>query len=205
MVALSVPRHIVSELYAHCAAAWPDEACAVLAGPEGGATATRAYLCTNIQNRLHQEDPVAHPRDARTAYLIDPADLFRITREVRDEALEMVAIVHSHADVGAYFSAEDQRQAAPEMTLSTAVFARGEGVTEELVRAQLKNGQLAGDPAADQVTARIPVYPELVYLVVDVTRSEAREFKSFAWDAGARTYVETRVDVTEDGQAEARP
>lgn len=205
MAALSVPRHIVSELYAHLSAAWPDEGCAVLAGPEGSMNATRAYPCTNIQNRLHREDPAAHPRDARTAYLIDPADLFRITREVRDEAMALVAIVHSHADVGAYFSDEDQRQAAPEMTLSTAVFARGEGLSEEVVRERIARGRLAGDVAADRVTARVPVYPELVYLVVDVTRGEARELKAFAWDARSRTYVETDVDVTEDSQVESRP
>lgn len=199
MVVLSIPGSRLKEVYAHCEAAYPEEGCGVLAGPETEAAVTIAYPCLNIQNRLHAEDPEAHPRDARTAYRIDPADLFRITRELRESNGAFKAIFHSHADVGAYFSDEDQAQAAPSLELSVAAFARGEGLSEEQVVERLRSGALDGDPEARRVRARIPGYPNLVYLVVDVTRGRARGFRAFCWDGMRRTYVPTQVNV--DGQS----
>jgi len=183
-------------MYAHCEKQYPDEACGVLLGPPSGPEVTDCRPCANIQNRLHAEDPRAHPRDARTAYRIDPRDLFDLTRDARDRGLAFKAIFHSHADVGAYFSDEDQRQAAPEMTLSVAAFARGEGLPEDEIARRMADGRLAGDAGRTTVRARVPTYPELTYLVVDVTGGRARGLKGFCWDPAARTYVEAPVPVT---------
>lgn len=67
----------------------------------------------NIQDQLHREDPAAHPRDARTAYAFDPAELVAALadREAAGETLR--AIYHSHPDHDAYFSETDRREAAP--------------------------------------------------------------------------------------------
>lgn len=179
----------------HCEKHYPEEACGLLVGPPDGVVATACRPCANVQNRLHAEDPGAHPRDARTAYRIDPRELFDLTRQVRDQGLAFKAIFHSHADVGAYFSDEDQRQAAPVMALSAAAFARGEGLAETQVAAMLADGRLKGDAATRTVRDRVPTYPELVYLVVDVTAGRARGFKGFQWDPAARTCVEVPVAV----------
>jgi proteasome lid subunit RPN8/RPN11 len=192
------PR-VVAAMTAHCEKHYPEEACGLLVGPPEGARATDCVPCANVQGRLHAEDPSTHPRDARTAYRIDPRDLFELTRRVRDDGLSFKAIFHSHADVGAYFSDEDQRQAAPEMELSIAAFARGEGLSEARVAALLADGRLGGDAAAARVRARVPTYPELVYLVVDVTAGRARGFKGYRWDVPARTYVEVPVAVAGEG------
>jgi proteasome lid subunit RPN8/RPN11 len=178
-------------MLAHCEKHYPEEACGLLLGPPEGNVATDCRPCANVQNRLHAEDAGAHPRDARTAYRIDPRDLFDLTRAARDEGLAFRAIFHSHADVGAYFSDEDQRQAAPVMELSRAAFARSEGLSDSQVAAMLADGTLEG--TAGKVRARVPTYPELVYVVVDVTAGTARGFRGYAWDPAARTYLE--VDV----------
>ena len=66
--------------------------------------------CRNAQNELHARDPERHPRDARTAYYIDPADLLRIGR-LEGEGFAVAVIYHSHIDAGAYFSETDRRNA----------------------------------------------------------------------------------------------
>jgi len=191
----ALPERLVAEIYAHCEARYPEEACGVLSGPPAERLATRVHPCANIQNRLHAEDPKANPRDARTAYRIDPKDLFEVTRVTRDQGLELKAIFHSHADVGAYFSDEDQAQAAPVLDLSAGAFARGEDLAEPEVRAMLADGRLPGDAAAGRVRARVAVYPELIYLVVDVGHGHACGFRGYRWDRAARTYAEVAVPV----------
>jgi len=66
--------------------------------------------CRNMQNELHAKDPVRHPRDARTAYYIDPADLIAIGRR-EAQGFRVLTIYHSHIDTGAYFSPTDKRNA----------------------------------------------------------------------------------------------
>lgn len=186
-------------MFGHCEKEYPHEACGLLVGPPDAPKATDCRPCANVQNRLHAENPRENPRDARTAYRIDPRDLFDLTRRTRDEGLAFKAIFHSHADVGAYFSDEDQRQAAPVMELSAAAFARGEGIADAEVAAMLADGRLEGDAAAGRVRARVPTYPELVYIVVDVSGGRARTFRGFSWDPAARTYVEVPVAVAGEG------
>ena len=66
--------------------------------------------CRNIQDELNAKDPQRHPRDARTAYFIDPKDLLRIGR-LEGEGYSIAVIYHSHIDAGAYFSPTDRQQA----------------------------------------------------------------------------------------------
>ena len=86
---------------------YPHEACGVIVAR--GAE-RRVVRCRNAQNDLHARDPVRHPRDARTAYYIDPADLLRIGR-LEGDGFAVAVIYHSHVDAGAYFSDTDKRQA----------------------------------------------------------------------------------------------
>jgi proteasome lid subunit RPN8/RPN11 len=70
----------------------------------------RLLRCRNAQNELHARDPVRYPRDARTAYYIDPKDLLRIG-DLERQGFAVAVIYHSHVDAGAYFSDTDRRQA----------------------------------------------------------------------------------------------
>ncbi len=86
---------------------YPHESCGVVVAR--GAE-RRLVRCKNAQNELHARDPLRHPRDARTAYYIDAADLLRIAR-LEVEGFGVEVIYHSHVDAGAYFSDTDKRQA----------------------------------------------------------------------------------------------
>ena len=86
---------------------YPHESCGVVL--EQGRL-RRIVRCRNIQDTLHAKDPQRHPRDARTAYFIDPQDLLRIGR-LEGEGFAIAVIYHSHVDAGAYFSPTDRQQA----------------------------------------------------------------------------------------------
>jgi len=105
---LRFAKGIVEEMARHACETFPEECCGVVLAREGGDLLRR---CTNIQNRLHAQDPIAHPRDARTAYNIEPKELLHIHREVEDRGWAIKAIYHSHPDHEAYFSEEDRAAA----------------------------------------------------------------------------------------------
>jgi [CysO sulfur-carrier protein]-S-L-cysteine hydrolase len=86
---------------------YPFESCGVIMsrGDE-----RRLLRCRNAQNELHARDPARHPRDAKTAYYIDPKDLLRIG-DLERQGFAVAVIYHSHVDAGAYFSETDRRQA----------------------------------------------------------------------------------------------
>jgi proteasome lid subunit RPN8/RPN11 len=67
----------------------------------------------NVQNRLHAEDPAANPRDARTAYCFDAAEMLRVLAQKEKAGAALHAIYHSHPDHASYFSETDSAAAAP--------------------------------------------------------------------------------------------
>ena len=105
---LRLTKEIVEEMARHACEAFPEECCGVILAGERGDTLRR---CTNIQNQRHAEDPIKYPRDARTAYFIDPKELFQIHRETNERGWAIKAIYHSHPDHEAYFSDEDRTAA----------------------------------------------------------------------------------------------
>lgn len=109
---IAVPKHLLDQCFAHGAETWPEEACGYLSGPEAAAGAiTDGHPIPNIQNRMHAEDPVTYPREATEAYFLDPKVRLPLERRLRAEQRAIRVIYHTHPDVGAYFSAEDQRKA----------------------------------------------------------------------------------------------
>jgi proteasome lid subunit RPN8/RPN11 len=86
---------------------YPAESCGVIVRR---GDVRRLVRCRNVQNELHARDPERHPRDARTAYYIDPADLLRLGR-MEGDGFSVAVIYHSHVDAGAYFSETDRRNA----------------------------------------------------------------------------------------------
>jgi adenylyltransferase/sulfurtransferase len=106
-------RAALDAVYAHAREGYPEEVCGLLYLPTGEGGLISVVRCENRQNALHREDPVAFPRDARTAYNFGPKDLFDLEKRLRSGAVKAI-IYHSHVDVGAYFSDEDARAAAPD-------------------------------------------------------------------------------------------
>jgi proteasome lid subunit RPN8/RPN11 len=104
---MSVTREELESVRAQAIEEYPFESCGVILrrGDE-----RKLLRCRNAQNELHARDPERHPRDARTAYYIDPKDLLRIG-DLERQGFEVAVIYHSHIDAGAYFSETDRRQA----------------------------------------------------------------------------------------------
>jgi proteasome lid subunit RPN8/RPN11 len=104
---MSVTREELESVRTQAIEEYPFESCGVILrrGDE-----RKQLRCRNAQNELHARDPERHPRDARTAYYIDPKDLLRIG-DLERQGFEVAVIYHSHIDAGAYFSETDRRQA----------------------------------------------------------------------------------------------
>jgi proteasome lid subunit RPN8/RPN11 len=100
----------LAQVEAHAVAEYPSECCGVLLARGAPGSERLLMSCRNIQNELHAKDPARHPRDARTAYFIDPKDLLAIGRR-EGEGYRVATIYHSHIDAGAYFSATDRQNA----------------------------------------------------------------------------------------------
>jgi adenylyltransferase/sulfurtransferase len=105
---------LTSEEYARveaqAVAEYPAECCGVVLARSAGPTERLFLPCRNIQDELNRKDPERHPRNARTAYYIDPRDLLTIGRR-EAEGYRVATIYHSHIDTGAYFSETDKRNA----------------------------------------------------------------------------------------------
>ena len=102
-----LPRAALDDIYAHAREGYPEEVCGfVMAGGE-------VRRCENQQNKMHALDPETYPRTAKTAYFLGFKDLKFLDQSLKSERPVRV-IYHSHVDVGAYFSDEDVRAAAPD-------------------------------------------------------------------------------------------
>ena len=109
---LTLPPAVVAAIQAHVLAGYPGEACGLLFGT--GTSAIRFVAMDNLADRLHAMDPVEYPRSSRDFYAMNEAKVARLAREAEAAGERWLAIVHSHIDCGAYFSAEDKRIAAPD-------------------------------------------------------------------------------------------
>jgi len=95
----------------HATREYPFECCGIVTSAVDVAGKDIVYPCTNIQNRLHGENPSDHPRDARTAYYIDPDEALRILKTLKGNTRYIKAFYHSHTEHHAYFSEEDRKRA----------------------------------------------------------------------------------------------
>lgn len=96
----------------HAASESPQECCGIVLGhgpfKAGDTGPLVVFLCTNIQDIMHEREPETYKRDSASAYLIDPAEQAEVFRVAREEALDIIAFYHSHVDHGVYFSDEDK-------------------------------------------------------------------------------------------------
>ena len=109
-MSVSIPSDYLNQIRRQAERDYPNETCGILVGPSAKKEKVDGiHPCCNVQDAYHALDPATFPRTARTAYFIDPKDLFQIQRENRKKEREIRVIYHSHVDAGAYFSEEDQR------------------------------------------------------------------------------------------------
>jgi [CysO sulfur-carrier protein]-S-L-cysteine hydrolase len=105
-----VPGDVVAEAVRHLEACYPEEGCGVvLRGPAGA----RFVPLRNAYGGWATRDRVGFPRDARSAFVFEPAEWLALLREADARGEGVTAIVHAHPDGLAAFSAEDRAQAAP--------------------------------------------------------------------------------------------
>jgi proteasome lid subunit RPN8/RPN11 len=99
---------IVARLVALCEADPAREACGFVLRRGG---ALHVEPIANVADRYHDLDPERFPRTSRDSYLMDPKDQLRVQRELEARGGEIVAVWHSHVEVGAYFSEKDRADA----------------------------------------------------------------------------------------------
>lgn len=97
-------KKVLENIFDHALAEYPDECCGIVTGAGNSQT---VHLCRNIQNKLHHEDPRRHPRDAKTAYMIDRDEAEQIIASSREKSEQVLAFYHSHTNHEAYFSITD--------------------------------------------------------------------------------------------------
>lgn len=105
---LRLTRQTLDDLHAHARAEYPDECCGAVVHRDG---VDHVRRFTNIQNRLHAENPTDNPRTAATAYSPEPAELLAAIKDGDAPGAALTVFYHSHAINGSYFSDEDQRRA----------------------------------------------------------------------------------------------
>ena len=89
---------------------FPSECCGVVLEKEGSPGTRLLLPCRNVQDELHLKDPARYPRNARTAFHVDTADLLRIGN-FESDGYRVRVIYHSHINAAAYFSETDKQNA----------------------------------------------------------------------------------------------
>jgi adenylyltransferase/sulfurtransferase len=103
-----IRRSTFDAIVAHAEREFPFECCGFIIGDDA---VEEVRPITNIQNRKHAEDPDAFPRDARTAFLMEPKEHLAVLTELDRRKLALRAVYHSHPGHDAYFSSTDRAQA----------------------------------------------------------------------------------------------
>jgi proteasome lid subunit RPN8/RPN11 len=105
---IAYPPEVVARIAALCEADPEREVCGfvVRRGAE-----LEVVPVANVADRYHALDPERFPRTSRDGYLMDPKVQLRLQRELEAWGGEIVAVWHSHVEVGAYFSEKDRADA----------------------------------------------------------------------------------------------
>lgn len=89
---LIIAKSDLRAIFEHCTAEYPVEACGILAGSNG---------------RVRKVYPMSNAEPSPSFYMMDPAEQFRVMKEIRQSELDMVGIYHSHTNSPAYPSGTD--------------------------------------------------------------------------------------------------
>ena len=96
---LRIDQETHDAIVAHAKRDHPDEACGVVAGPEGS-------------DRPERFVPMVNAASSPTFYEFDPTDLLKLYREMDARDEEPVVVYHSHTATEAYPSRTDVRYAS---------------------------------------------------------------------------------------------
>lgn len=109
---------LIDEMITHAKQDHPDEACGVVAGPEGSDRPERLIRMTNAER-------------SQTFFRFDPTEQLRLVRELDDRDEEIIVVYHSHTGTEAYPSRTDIGYAAEPQAhyilVSTAESGSGDG------------------------------------------------------------------------------
>ncbi len=78
---LTISRSDLRTVIEHCSTAYPNEACGILAVREG---------------RVERVYPMQNARPGPVSYEMEPAEQFRVLKEIREAGLQLGGIYHSH-------------------------------------------------------------------------------------------------------------
>jgi [CysO sulfur-carrier protein]-S-L-cysteine hydrolase len=130
---IAYPPDVVARIAALCEADPAREVCGFVVRRGGE---LEVVPVPNVADRYHAVDPERFPRTSRDGYLMDAKVQLRLQREIEAWGGEIVAVWHSHVEVGAYFSEKDRADAVVDgvQTLPGAEYlvlgVRGGRVTE---------------------------------------------------------------------------
>jgi proteasome lid subunit RPN8/RPN11 len=96
MGGLEISADIFKQMVVQAKAEAPVEACGILAGRDN--KVEKLYKMTNVDNGSDH-------------FMMEPAEQFKVVKDIRSAGLEMLAIYHSHPETPARPSAEDIRLA----------------------------------------------------------------------------------------------
>lgn len=96
---------VLAQIEAVLERAYPAEGCGIVV--VGGDGAVRVAASENLTEAMRAAQPELYTRGAENGYVLDG----RLIVEAERRGEQLVAIFHSHPDVGAYFSAEDVARA----------------------------------------------------------------------------------------------
>jgi proteasome lid subunit RPN8/RPN11 len=108
VTAPTLDEELLARIVARCEADPAREVCGFLVRRGG---VEELVQVENVADRYHARDPAAFPRTSRDSYLMDPRAQLRLHEELAARGGEIVAVWHSHVEVGAYFSAKDRADA----------------------------------------------------------------------------------------------
>jgi proteasome lid subunit RPN8/RPN11 len=133
---LTIRQDLVDAMVAHARQDHPDEACGVIAGPEGS-------------DRPERFIPMVNAARSPTFYEFDSTDLLRLYRDLDDRDEVPVVIYHSHTATEAYPSRTDVAYASEPHAHYVLVSTRETGTEDgpvEVRSFRIVEGEITEEP-----------------------------------------------------------
>ena len=142
---LRIRRDLVDAMVAHARRDHPDEACGILAGPEGSDRPERAIAMLNAAR-------------SPTYYEFDPAEWNAVYREMTGNDEEPVVIYHSHTATEPYPSRTDIARAGEYATMLPSphyvLIGTRDPDVHELRSYRITDGEVTEEPV--EIVAAVP-------------------------------------------------
>ena len=155
---LQLSPSALADLFFEARATWPAECCGVIVGLPDAPQTARFQRFDNLADRLHALDPERYPRDAQTAYSLDPLKLERFLDQAASQGEILLAICHSHPQHPAYFSATDRAAASP---FGAPTWPHAAQIVVSVYEREVADAKAFGWDGADWVERAIADLPEL--------------------------------------------